>query len=358
MADLIGGRVPQVPLTSVDYESLVRVFEALKSQGIDPRITLSRIVMCGDVSSGKSSLLEALTGREFPIKGNLCTRYPIELVMKKDSEASVEISIVPAGNRSATEKEQLESFTAPASALNNISLLVQSVNKTLGLRHNGKTLLKDKLKITLSGPSQPSLTMIDLPGLYCTHGCSVHPTDLSVANDISYSKNLATIVLAVVPGPVDYESQVIARFFDMNDDMRKRTIGIITKPDLVQAGSERERAAIALAAGREHHFGFGWHVVKNRDYNRRLDSEYERDASEDRFFSDSAWASLPSDQLGIGSLRARLIQILKDQISMHIPTLIIPIESHLGSVQKDLQALGDPRPTRIEQQLYLCRIGQ
>ena len=43
---------------------------------------------------------------------------------------------------------------------------------------------------------------------------------------------------------------------------------------------------------------------------------------------------------------------------MEIPNLITFAKKTIGKTQRQLQALGKPRPTRLEQQLYLCRIGQ
>jgi hypothetical protein len=360
MADVFDVKMPQVSLASLEHKRLVEVIESLKLHGIDSNVTPPRIVVLGDRSSGKSSVLEALSGVAFPIRGNLCTRYPIELALQKSAEVNVDISIKPHGDRSEAEKMQLESFSPPPTAVNDMSLLIRSADKAMGLKYNGKTVHNDKLMITVSGPTQPTLTLVDLPGLHKTGApCSGHPADVTVSKVIGpYLKDAGTIILAVSSSQMDYESQIHPKFLELCDTARKRVIGIITKPDVLQVGSRREKAVLELVAGRKHHFGFGWHVLKNRDYGHSASSAEERDTAEAAFFSRGAWSLLPADQVGIGSLKARVTQILKDKISTYIPTMIRATERALATSQKELQVLGDPRSTRLEQQLYLCRIAQ
>lgn len=53
--------------------------------------------MIGDQSSGKSSLLEGLTGLSFPIASDLCTRFATQIVLHRTpgGKAMVKASIVP-----------------------------------------------------------------------------------------------------------------------------------------------------------------------------------------------------------------------------------------------------------------------
>ena len=78
-------------LCSKDQLDLLDSVDCLRSQGISHYISLPQIIVCGDQSSGKSSVLEAISGVSFPIKGNLCTRFPTELVLRKTSHIGVTI---------------------------------------------------------------------------------------------------------------------------------------------------------------------------------------------------------------------------------------------------------------------------
>lgn len=56
-----------------------------------------QLVVVGDQSSGKSSLLEGLTGLAFPIASDLCTRFATQIVLRRTpaEEANVKVSIIP-----------------------------------------------------------------------------------------------------------------------------------------------------------------------------------------------------------------------------------------------------------------------
>lgn len=66
--------------------------------------------MAGDQSSGKSSLLESLTGTPFPKGQGLCTRFATQITSRRDSEEGVKISIVPGPHASDEHKDQLKGF--------------------------------------------------------------------------------------------------------------------------------------------------------------------------------------------------------------------------------------------------------
>lgn len=70
--------------------------------------------MVGDQSSGKSSLLEGLTGVNFPVASDLCTRHATQIILRRapEEEASVKISIIPGPTAIGDEvhKLSLESF--------------------------------------------------------------------------------------------------------------------------------------------------------------------------------------------------------------------------------------------------------
>jgi GTPase SAR1 family protein len=80
------------------------------------RLTTNRIklVVVGDQSSGKSSLLEGLTGLSFPVASDLCTRFATQIVLRRApaDEAGVKITIIPGPSAQANEnvKESLLGF--------------------------------------------------------------------------------------------------------------------------------------------------------------------------------------------------------------------------------------------------------
>ena len=71
-------------------------------------------MVVGDQSSGKSSLLEGLTGLSFPVASDLCTRHATQIVLRRapQEDAAVKVSIIPgpAANCDEAQKARLESF--------------------------------------------------------------------------------------------------------------------------------------------------------------------------------------------------------------------------------------------------------
>ena len=85
-------------------KKMIEIRGILQTVGQSNTLTLPSIVVIGSQSSGKSSVLEAISGVSFPIKSNLCTRFPIELVLRKTPHIGVTVSIVPHHSRSESEQ--------------------------------------------------------------------------------------------------------------------------------------------------------------------------------------------------------------------------------------------------------------
>ena len=71
-----------------------------------------KLVVVGDQSSGKSSVLEGLTGIPFPRDSTLCTRFATQIVFSRAEKESISVSIIPSANCSAAIKEELKAFRA------------------------------------------------------------------------------------------------------------------------------------------------------------------------------------------------------------------------------------------------------
>jgi hypothetical protein len=162
----------------------------------------------------------------------------------------------------------------------------------------------------------------------------------------------------VVSAKNDYANQIVTKYTRDLDRLGNRTLGIITKPGTLHAGSDSERSFVELAENKDVNFRLGWHVLKNRDYDSRNSSAEERDQAEADFFSQGIWTSLPPSHMGIGSLKPRLSRVLKDQIISELPNLIGDVESGIKDCKGRLELLGGSRATIEEQRLHLLRVSQ
>lgn len=66
--------------------------------------------MVGDQSSGKSSLLESLSGIPFPQGQDLCTRYATQITSRRDDTNSIDVRIIPGPHASEDHKKHVEGF--------------------------------------------------------------------------------------------------------------------------------------------------------------------------------------------------------------------------------------------------------
>ena len=171
-------------------------------------------------------------------------------------------------------------------------------------------------------------------------------------------KKTRSIILAIISAKNDLANQIVTEYAREQDRTGTRTLGIITKPDTLHAGSDSERVFVKLAENKEIEFRLGWHVLKNRDYDSRGCSMKERDQAEETFFSQGIWASLPPSHLGIRSLKPRLSHVLKEQILSELPGLINDVQMGINDCKSKLQSLGGSRGTIQEQRRHLLRVSQ
>ncbi len=347
-------------LCTKDQLDLLDSVDSLRSQGISHYVSLPQIIVCGDQSSGKSSVLEAISGVSFPIKSNLCTRFPTELVLRKTSQIGVSVKIVPHQSRSEAEQNSLSSFHEELDGFDGLPTLIEKAKAAMGILTHGKAFSKDILRVEVSGPDRPHLTIVDLPGLVHSETKQQSASDVDLVQEVvqAYMKEPRSIILAVVSAKNDYANQIVLKLARAADKQGVRTLGVITKPDTLNAGSESEATWVSLAKNQDVEFRLGWHVLKNMDSDMGVSSLADRTAEEDKFFSQGKWEELPPSILGIGTLREKLSKLLLRQIAAELPSLIEEIEIKSEACRSRLDRLGEPRATLTEQRLYLLHISQ
>ena len=349
-------------LQSKDHRDLLDVVDRLRSQGLGRFVDLPQIIVCGDQSSGKSSALEAISGMSFPAKDNLCTRFATELILRRvpKDEDDVDICIIPGAERTEEEKEALKKFTYVGTLADlDLGKVVEDAKVAMGLGGNVKVFSTDILRIEISGPSQPHLTMVDLPGLFLAGNKDQSQEDAALVEALvlSYMKKPRTIILAVVSAKSDFALQQVTKHARALDPQGDRTLGLITKPDTLDKGSDSERFFVELAQNKDVQFRLGWHVLRNRNYAERNNSTAARDAAETAFFCEGIWTSLKPSQLGVAALRMRLSHVLRDQILKQLPSVLEDVSAELKDCRDRLARLGVARGTLPEQRRYLLKVS-
>ncbi|CEL12034.1 Putative Dynamin family protein [Aspergillus calidoustus] len=205
---------------------LLNSTDNLRSQGINHYISLPQIIVCGDQSSGKSSVLEAISGVSFLVKSSLCTRFPTELVLRKNVQVGVRVSIVPHHYRSDVERESLSRFCEEIHGFDGISALIDNVKVAMGIITHGKAFSNDLLRVEVSGPDRPHLTIVDLPGLIHSETKQQSAADVQLVQGVvrSYMTEPRSIILAVISAKNDLANQIVLKLARDADSSGDRTL--------------------------------------------------------------------------------------------------------------------------------------
>jgi GTPase SAR1 family protein len=343
-------------LQTPEQVELLDAIDKLRSQGLGHyNISLPQLIVCGDQSSGKSSLLEGLTRLRFPAREGLCTTFATELVLRKQSTVEIVCSIAPGKERSPAERRELSNFSRTFSSREEFSFpsLIEEANEkmSIGTKSNRGPFFEDILRIRYSGPDVPSLTVVDLPGIISSQVGGGNGVQKVLQLVEGYMQDEKSIILAVVTANYDPEIQKIFAYIQQFDPSASRTLGIITKPDLCTNGNEKK--VMDVATNIYCPLKLKWHVVKNRSPAEAELSDAERDDAERQFFEQGAWASLPRADVGIAALRTRLSRVLLEHIVKELPSLISTIQDAVTTTEANFKALGGSRDTAQQQRDFL-----
>lgn len=122
--------------------------------------------------------MEAISRIPFPMQEGVCTRFPIQLELRRKPEVKFEVTIIPGESRKDKEEAALREFHRNVQALSQPPQIIQDAWEKMGVESKSPTdgaaeegklrFSDDTLRIHASGPNVPSLTMLELPGLYKT----------------------------------------------------------------------------------------------------------------------------------------------------------------------------------------------
>jgi hypothetical protein len=185
---------------------------------------------------------------------------------------------------------------------------------------NLPTFSSDILRLEIHGPHENHLSVIDVPGIFKTTTPGLtSKSDIALVRDmvLNYMRNPRSIMLVVVPANVDIATQEIIEISRELDPNGLRTLRILTKPDLVDKGTEDK--IIELVEGKQESQELGWVVVRNLGQKDLQDPSKNRDVEEEIFRSSHPWDRLSNDNYGIDALRARLQALLASNVRREFP---------------------------------------
>ncbi|KAI1386313.1 P-loop containing nucleoside triphosphate hydrolase protein [Hypoxylon trugodes] len=340
---------------------------------IGTKVALPQLVVVGDQSSGKSSVLEGLTGFAFPRDAELCTRYATQITCRRENEESIDVSIIPYPDAAPIEQERVRKFhrTLKEMAPESLAQVFKEANEAMGIRTSAKskspelstlpTFSEHILKIEKLGPNEQHFTVIDVPGIFRkkTEGVTTD-ADIELVRAMvkKYMKDTRTIILAIMPSNVDPATQEILNLAKEADASMQRTMAVLTKPDLA---IERTTQQIAIdhVTGTRSDLDLGYYIVKNRgpdDGDMTLEQGKE---AERRFFAQAPWSILKSTgRAGIDNLSKRVRDLLVDLIKREFPKLKAEVAKEVVWLRNRLDGMGAARNNEHTQRAYLNKISE
>lgn len=346
-------------LSTAEAKNLLDTIDDLRELQVSSIVSLPQIIVVGAQSSGKSSVLEAISRVRFPTDGRVCTRFATELILRQAPTTTVDVSIQfkNKNDQSSVRPFQLSSFSK-----DNLPELVNQAKERMGIRDGIKEFSDDILRVEITGPEMDPLTLVDLPGLYQGSTAEQSQQGVEFVNHLigHYMRQKNSIILAVVSANYNLANQKILDETKKHDPKRERTLGVITKPDLAGVADQRHFLQLAKNQETAHKLTLGWHVLRNRAEMEEEQGlgDKERDAQEARFFQTGPWSSVPAVSRGVEGLRKKLSKVLLQHIQKTLPGLIGEIETNLDLRTEELQRLGMSRSTPEEWRSYLLVVAR
>ncbi|KAL0698050.1 hypothetical protein Bca4012_054172 [Brassica carinata] len=304
------------PLGSSVIPIVNKLQDIFAQLGSHSSIELPQVAVVGSQSSGKSSVLEALVGRDFLPRGNdICTRRPLVLQLLQTKSKS----------SGGSDDEWGEFLHLPNNRrIYDFSEIRREIEaETNRLAGENKGVSAKQIRLKIYSPNVLDITLVDLPGITKVP-VGDQPTDIEA--------QIRTMILSYIKQPS--LSDVTFSCIDAVSPGH-RTIGVITKLDIMDKGTDARN----LLAGKVVPLRLGYVGVVNRCQEDILLNRSVKEAlkAEEKFFqSRPAYHGL-AGRLGIPQLAKKLNQHIKALL----PDLKSRISNALVATAKEHQSYGD-----------------
>ena len=324
-------------------KKMIEIRSMLQVVGQSNTLILPSIVVIGSQSSGKSSVLEAIVGHEFLPKGsNMITRRPIELTLVNTPDAQAEYGEFP-----ALGLGKITDFSHIQKTLTDLNLAVPAAD----------CVSDDPIQLSIYSPNVPDLSLIDLPGYIQVSGLD-QPEELKkkIADLCDKYIQPPNVILAISAADVDLANSTALRASRRVDPRGERTIGVVTKMDLVDPA----RGASILGE-RRYPLRLGYVGVISRVpqssgglFSRgsgNITNAISR--NENAFFSAHPLAFGPQTELAVGTitLRKKLMHVLEQTMASSLQGTSDAVHQELEEATYEFKVQYNDRPLSAESYL-------
>ncbi|KAH0547588.1 hypothetical protein FGG08_000313 [Glutinoglossum americanum] len=323
-------------------KKMIEIRSILQTVGQSDALTLPSIVVIGSQSSGKSSVLEAIVGHEFLPKGtNMVTRRPIELTLVNTPDKNIEYGEFP-----GLGLGKIMDFSQIQKTLTDLNLAVPAAD----------CVSDDPIRLHIHSPNVPDLSLIDLPGYIQVVGQD-QPVELKqkIADLCDKYIQPPNIILAISAADVDLANSTALRASRRVDPRGERTIGVVTKMDLV----DPERGA-GILLDRKYPLRLGYvGVVSRAPHTTGIFSRVSGNLMDAITKNEQAYFSAHPEEFGPGSstsvgtttLRKKLMQVLEQTMAASLQGTSDAIHQELEEATYEFKVQYNDRPLTAESYL-------
>ncbi|TGJ82704.1 hypothetical protein E0Z10_g6054 [Xylaria hypoxylon] len=317
------------------------VFNTIGSDSLD----LPQIVVVGSQSAGKSSVLENIVGRDFLPRGSgIVTRRPLilQLINVDDDESEPDAHAAYRNPTQARRSEWAEFHHIPSRRFVDFADVKREIeNETSRVAGSNKGINRQPINLKVYSPYVLNLTLVDLPGLTKVP-IGDQPADIEKQTRTLISEYIAkpnSIILAVSPANVDIVNSEALKLARHVDPLGRRTIGVLTKVDLMDHGTN----ALDILSGRVYPLKLGFVGVVNRSQQDIQGNRPMEDAlkAETEFFRHHPAYRNIAARCGTQFLAKQLNQTLMAHIRERLPDIKARLNTLMGQTQQELASYGD-----------------
>ncbi|KAM0131014.1 hypothetical protein ACHAO1_007607 [Botrytis cinerea] len=394
-------RIGELAQRLIDHINEMRKFN------LEHVASLPKLILIGDQSAGKSSLMCALAGIHVPRDKGCCTRCPANIITTPSADWSCTISLVQDYRYAAqmgrpvtikdinttqpfppwikqdqvqtefarlTDKSQLAEYMrwAQIALLNHDRDYKQFIPGTGERALAGNTDIEAKItpnvvEVKIYGPQLPALSFFDLPGIISNmpNPEEKYLVDVFENLAIEYIKQENTLIIFAMSMTVD---PVLSRAKRVIEDLNAtgRCVGVLTKPDTLSDRTGNTDFENILS-GKEHRLGHGWLVTKQpgpefdageSDYHKTARQEEEKFFADDKLWN-GPWSNF-RNRCGTNRIQNVLSELLVTSIKKDIPKIQKKLSAHRAKIDENLRKLPElpSQNVQLEVQRLLHNFSQ
>ncbi|CAM1505760.1 Fc.00g113970.m01.CDS01 [Cosmosporella sp. VM-42] len=378
----------------------------LQQLGVSHDVQLPELVLIGDQSAGKSSLMSGLANLELPRSEGTCTRCPLHIRVSRNTDWSCrvwlrkEYSYQPPDGRSITENDVTDQDPffpwrkLPSTVVHEFKSMHDKSEIEDVLRWAQIAILNDDkshklfvpgsgsmthipidraaeevtakfspniVALEIKGPELPDLSFYDMPGIFQNPADARDDYLVNVVRNLSkeYIQHPSAIIICSMPMNSDAENSstfgLTRRLGALN-----RTIGVLTKADLIPDSGNHEQW-LAIMKGEAHQTGLGYFIT-SRPQKKDLD---ELTAWEKLVFEDTGFDRWPAafhcfvERCGVEKLKSFLSERLGEEFAKSLPSIKHKVKMHLDKIHAQLGKLPElPSNVELEVQTSVMEFGE